>query len=191
MATSQGILDLIQVSNRTPTFTDQTLLRDIHVQHVQSVVDGLDLFDLYTYSKINTQASILPPSTRIIHEQTAGSSHQHNISVLEGGDARARVCVCVGVCVAVWCSGLCSRFPVETLRVRTPPSTVSHVFLLLLYLWVVTNSQMCMSEYVWWGKKKKKKKKNELSPAKNSHWELCGARPGSSTVVVNSISFAT
>ena len=31
----------------------------------------------------------------------------------------------------------------------------------------------------------------ELSLAKNSHWELCGARPGSSTVVVNSISFAT
>ena len=35
-----------------------------------------------------------------------------------------------------------------------------------------------------------KKKKKELSLAKNSHWELCGARPGSS-VVVNSISFAT
>ena len=37
-------------------------------------------------------------------------------------------------------------------------STVSHVFLLLLYLWVVTNSQMCMSEYAWWTKKKKKRK---------------------------------
>ena len=59
--------------------------------------------------------------------------------------------MCVGV--AVWCSGLCSRFPIETLRVRSPPSTVSHVFLLLLYLRVVTNSQMCMSEYMWWKKK--------------------------------------
>ena len=37
----------------------------------------------------------------------------------------------------------------------------------------------------------KKYLKKELSLAKNSHWELCGARPGSSTVVVNSISFAT
>ena len=26
--------------------------------------------------------------------------------------------------MAVWCSGLCSRFPIETLRVRSPPSTV-------------------------------------------------------------------
>ena len=33
--------------------------------------------------------------------------------------------------------------------------------------------------------------KNELSLARNSHWELLGARPGTSTVVVNSISFAT
>ena len=67
------------------------------------------------------------------------------------------VCVCVGggvcarararACVCVWCSGLCSQFPIETLRVRSPPSAVTHVFLLLLYLWVVTNSQMCMSEY--------------------------------------------
>ena len=62
---------------------------------------------------------------------------------------RVCVCVCVCVCVAVWCSGLCCRFPVETLRVRSPPSTVSHVFLLLLYLWVVTNSQMSISEYMW------------------------------------------
>ena len=66
-----------------------------------------------------------------------------------------RVCVCV---CTVWCSGLCSRFPIEISWVRSPPSTVSHVFLLLLYLRVVTNSQMCsMSEYMWWGKKKKKR----------------------------------
>ena len=77
------------------------------------------------------------------------------------------LCVCVYVhCVAVWCSGLCSRFPVETLRVRSPPSTVSHVFLLLLYLRVVTNSQMCMSEYVWWKKKKKGIVAGEKQPLK-------------------------
>ena len=27
------------------------------------------------------------------------------------------VCVCVCVCVPVWCSGLCSRFPIVTLSV--------------------------------------------------------------------------
>ena len=75
--------------------------------------------------------------------------------------ACVRACVCMCVCVSVWCSGLCSRFPIETLRVRSPPSTVSHIFLLLLYLWVVTNSQMCMSEYMWWKKKGKKKKENK------------------------------
>ena len=66
------------------------------------------------------------------------------------------------MCVSVWCSGLCSRFPMETLRVRSPPSAVTHVFLLLLYLWVATNSQMCMSEYecVVGGKKKYIKKWN-------------------------------
>ena len=54
-----------------------------------------------------------------------------------------------------------------------PPSTVSDVFLLLLYLWVVTNSQMCMFEFAWW---EKKENKGELSLAKNSHWEWCKAR---------------
>ena len=48
-----------------------------------------------------------------------------------------------------------------------------------------------MSEYECVvGNKKYSYKKMELSLAKNSHWELCGARPGSSTVVVNSIGFA-
>ena len=90
-----------------------------------------------------------------------GSNGMSMISDSLGFGLGVCVCVCVCVCVAVWCSGLCSRFPIETLRVRSPPSTVSHVFLLLLYLWVVTNSQMCMSEYMWWEKKKKKKKKKK------------------------------
>ena len=49
----------------------------------------------------------------------------------------------------VWCSGLCSQFPIETFRVRSLPSAVTYVFLLFLHLWVVTNSQMCKSEYEW------------------------------------------
>ena len=88
------------------------------------------------------------------------------------------VCVCVGVCVAiclsvclcvcvcvcacvfawvcmfvrvrVWYSGLCNRFPIETLRVRSPLSTVLHIFPLLLYLWMDINSKICMSVYAWW-----------------------------------------
>ena len=109
--------------------------------------------------------------------------------------ACACVCVCVHVCagvyagVSVWCSSLCSRFSMETRGVRSPPSAVKHVFLLLLYLWV-TAKCACLSMSVLWGKKAVYKDM-ELSLAKNSHWELCGAKPGSSTVVVNSISFAT
>ena len=62
------------------------------------------------------------------------------------------VCVCMFVRVRVWCSGLCNRFPTETLRVRSPLSTVLHVFPLLLYLLVVNNSKICMSVYAWWKK---------------------------------------
>ena len=66
-------------------------------------------------------------------------------------------CVCVCMCVCVYmCVCVCVCVCVKTLQVRSPPSTVSHVFLLLLYLRVVTNSQMCMSEYMWWEKKEKK-----------------------------------
>ena len=38
-----------------------------------------------------------------------------------------------------------------------------HILLLLLYLWVVANSHMCMAEYLLWKNKKKA-----------CHWELCG-----------------
>ena len=51
---------------------------------------------------------------------------------------------------------------------------------------------MCVCVCVCVKKKKKKKKKGIVAGQKQPlHWELCGARPGSSTVVVNSISFAT
>ena len=75
--------------------------------------------------------------------------------------ACVRVCVCVCVCVCVytiWCSGLCSRFPIDRLWVQFPRIMVAHVFLLFLILlallsfsWVVTNNQ-CMPEcmYVVW-----------------------------------------
>ena len=64
-----------------------------------------------------------------------------------GGGGRVRVCVCRG-------GGGGKGVPIKTLRVRSPPSTVSHV--LLAILWVATNSQMCMSEYVWWKNKVRK-----------------------------------
>ena len=72
----------------------------------------------------------------------------------------------VRVCVVVWCSCLCSPLSIENWgRGQSPPRTVSHVFLLLLYLWVVTSSQMCMSEYMWWKKKKKKRNCHSLKTA--------------------------
>ena len=75
----------------------------------------------------------------------------------------------------------------EPLQIRSPLtlSTVSHAFLLLLCLWVVTNSQMCMYEHVWWKIWKKGTVTGRKQPL-GAVW----CRPGSSTVVVNSISFA-
>ena len=75
---------------------------------------------------------------------------------------------------------------VQSISNRNIAGSIPAEFLLHLYLWVVTNSEMCMSEYECLVGEKK-----ELPLAKNSHWDLCGARPGSSTVVVNSIGFAT
>ena len=63
------------------------------------------------------------------------------------------VCVCLFVCVYVCacaCALACACVCVEVLWFQSPPSAVSHVFLLLLYLWVVTNTQI--SEYVLWEK---------------------------------------
>ena len=57
------------------------------------------------------------------------------------------VCVCVRACVRA-CVGLCVSISNRKLRVRSPLRTVTHVFLLLLYLRVVTDIRMCMSEYV-------------------------------------------
>ena len=88
----------------------------------------------------------------------------------------ACVCVCVCVCVFVWvcplwCSGMCSRFPIQRLRVQFPTIMVAHVFLFFLILlallsfsWVVTNSQ-CMSEYMVWcvcAEKEKKWKNGKM-----------------------------
>ena len=53
--------------------------------------------------------------------------------------------------------------------------------------WLPTAKCVCLSMSVV----VKKYIKIELSLAKSSHLELCGARPGSSTVLVNSIDFAT
>ena len=71
------------------------------------------------------------------------------------------VSVCVRACVRACGAGIePAMFRLEidgTNRCTILPSTVSDVFLLLLYLWVVTNSQMCMSEFAWWEKKRRKK----------------------------------
>ena len=73
----------------------------------------------------------------------------HRVRYLCYARARARACVCV----YVWCSGLCSRFPIETLRVRSPPSTATFVFLLLLCLrWLPTAKCVCLSMSVLWKK---------------------------------------
>ena len=91
---------------------------------------------------------------------------------------RARVCVCV---CPIWCSGMCSRFPIERLQVKYPTIIAAHVFLLFLILlallsfaWVVTNSQ-CMPEYAVWCVCKKKEKINRDSLARKSHFnQPCG-----------------
>ena len=90
------------------------------------------------------------------------------------GVALVCVCACVRACVrvSVWCSGLCSRLPIETLRVRSPPSAVTHVFLLLLYLsgWLPTAKCVCLSMSVLWGGRKKNKKKQQQLHKWNCHW---------------------
>ena len=43
---SKSHLDLFQVVLRTPALADQTFLSDVEVEHVQHVVDRLDLPDL-------------------------------------------------------------------------------------------------------------------------------------------------
>ena len=81
----------------------------------------------------------LPRDTRAYSRPIIALKKEAAMSCMVYG-RHARVCVCV----SVWCSGLYSRFPIETLRARSLPGAVTHIFLLL---WVVTNSQMCMSEY--------------------------------------------
>ena len=64
------------------------------------------------------------------------------------------VCPCARVCVCPYCAVVSAvDFPIDTLWVRSSLNTVTHIFLLLLYLWVVTNSQLCMSECVVWKNK--------------------------------------
>lgn len=36
-------LDLIEILNRAPTLADEALLSDVDVEHIEGVVDGLDL----------------------------------------------------------------------------------------------------------------------------------------------------
>ena len=73
----------------------------------------------------------------------------------------------------IWCSGMCSQFPIERLRVQFPTIMVAYVILLFLILqallsfsWVVTNSQ-CMPEYVVWRVCKNKKMNGKMKKMKN------------------------
>ena len=74
----------------------------------------------------------------------------------------------------------------KLVEIDSIPAEYGHTRVIpLFYLWVVTNSQ---NVYIWVCVVEKQEK--EVSVAESSHHEPCGARPGSSTVVVNSISFA-
>ena len=45
-ASLECLLYLGQISYGTPALSDETFLRDVQIEHVQGVVDGLDLTDL-------------------------------------------------------------------------------------------------------------------------------------------------
>ena len=79
-----------------------------------------------------------------------------------------QVCVCISLCIHVYvcvCVCVCARVCLNV-GACVCVCVCVHVFLLLRYLRVITNSQMCMSEYMWW-KKKKKKKKNGIVTGQN------------------------
>ena len=61
--------------------------------------------------------SLSPISLRGPRDLRGSSSTGQDRCVCLSVCACACACVCVCVRVAVWCSGLCSRFPIETLRV--------------------------------------------------------------------------
>ena len=97
----------------------------------------------------------------------------------------ARVCVCMRVwlygavvCAVDFQSNIADSIPAEYgfTRLSSPSLSLGGY-----------QQPNCVCLSMHGGQKKKKngkKEKKELSLAKNSHWELCGARPGSSTVVV-------
>ena len=86
---------------------------------------------------------------------------------------------CVRACMCV--CGLRVQWFVQSISNR---NIADSSFFSSISGWLPAAKCVCLSMSVLW-------EKIELSLAKNSHWELRGARPGSPTVGVNSISFAT
>ena len=105
------------------------------------------------------------------------------------------VCACACACACVYGAVVCA-VDFQSKHCGFDPRRVqlhTSFFSFSISGWLPTANCVCLRMSVLWGKKKYIKKM-ELSLAKNSHWELCGARPGSptlATVVVNSIGFAT
>ena len=66
-ATPKSLLDAIQISHRAPALSNETFLGNIKVEHVQRVVDGLDL------------AHFDGP-----HFNVLGRSHQNSVPVVLG-----------------------------------------------------------------------------------------------------------
>lgn len=66
-APPERLLDAIEISDGTPALGDETLLRDVQVEHVERVVDGLDL------------AHLDEP-----HLDVLGRRHQHAMTVVLG-----------------------------------------------------------------------------------------------------------
>ena len=66
-AAAQGELDLVEVGHGAPALGDETLLGDVQVEHVERVVDGLDLTHLDEP-----------------HLDVLSSRHQHAVTVVLG-----------------------------------------------------------------------------------------------------------
>ena len=79
------------------------------------------------------------------------------------GDGCVGACVraCVRACVWRYFAVVCEVSFQSKHAGVIPPGMVIHSFLLLLFLWMVTNSQMCMSEFVI--REKKKEEEREMA----------------------------
>ena len=61
------MLDAVEIGDRAPAFSDETLLCDVQVEHVEGMVDGLDLAHL-----------------DVPHLDVLGRGHEDPVSVVLG-----------------------------------------------------------------------------------------------------------